>query len=365
MLLPQTASPPVTRTPSTAPPPLPTALPFPGGRPDLTALSNFAALRGQLRVSFGPDCNIACWFCHNEGDVPPGTTRDDRSQQPRQRVLCAGHYVQIIGALIGAGMRRVHFTGGEPLISKLTRPVLEGLHPFAAPDTTFSLITNGLLVPRCLPWLRQTPLDKVKVSLHYFSDTTFQLIARTRLPVSAVLEGIDAARDAFERVELNTLLQRQNQHEVPAILHYALERRLPVQFIELVDTGFNAPDRQAAVPADDLVALLRSMTSVERVEIAGVGQGRRVFTIDGLEIEVIHRELGRHHVGQCGTCPIRSSCVEGFWALRLDHAGGLTPCLLREDLRLDLSPLLSGADPDTTVPAAVAGYVAAFTEGTL
>ncbi|MDH6127962.1 radical SAM protein [Kitasatospora sp. GP82] len=331
----------------------------------MTALRNFAALRGQLRVSLTPDCNIGCLFCHNEGDVPPGTTRADSSQQPRTGVLCAEHYIMVIGSLIRAGLKRVYFTGGEPLMSANARPVLEGMHQFAAPDVTFSLITNGVLLARHLPWLRRTALDKIKVSLHYFSDDTFREIARTRLPVSTVLGGIDAARDAFEQVELNTLLQQQNQHEIPKILHYAFERRLPVQFIELVDTDFNADTGATSIRADDLVALLRTMTRDERTEIAGVGQGRRIFTIDGLEIEVIHRQLGRHHVGQCGSCPLRPKCVEGFWALRLDHAGGLMPCLLREDLRLDLAPILSTPDAATTVAATVAQHVAAFTEGTL
>lgn len=340
------------------------AVPPPAAAPDMTGLSNFAALRGQLRVSLGPACNIWCWFCHNEGDVPPGATKDDRSLQPRQRFLCVDHYILIIGALIEAGMRRVFFTGGEPLASRLARPVLEGVARFSAPDVTFTLITNGLLVPRALPWLRRTPLDKIKVSLHYFSDDTFHEIARANRPISAVLDGIEAAREAFERVEINTLIQRQNQHEIPAILDYALERRMPVQFIELVDTDFNAPGNSAAVSADDLVALLRTMASSERVEVAGVGQGRRIFTVDGIEVEVIHRELGRHHVGQCGTCPIKPQCVEGFWALRLDHAGGLMPCLLREDLRLDLAPLLS-EQGGPAAARAVARHVAAFTEGTL
>ncbi|MGW1764022.1 radical SAM protein [Streptomyces sp. NPDC002073] len=332
----------------------------------MTALHNFAALNGQLRVSVGPECNIACWFCHNEGDVPPGTTKNDRSQQPRRRVLCAAHYVMIIGALIGHGLKRVYFTGGETLASKLARPVMEGMSQFTAPDVTFSLITNGILLPRCLPWLRETPLDKIKVSLHYITDESFRDIARTRLPVATVLNGIDAAREVFDQVELNTLLQRQNAHEISSILDYALQRRLPIQFIELVDTSFNAPSSQSsAVSADDLVSRLRTLTRDERVEIAGVGQGRRVFTVDGLEIEVIHRELGRHHVGQCGTCPVRPQCIEGFWALRLDHAGGLMPCLLREDLRLDISPLLDHSDAPASVAAAVAAHVAAFTEGRL
>ncbi|MEU7021652.1 radical SAM protein [Streptomyces sp. NPDC046203] len=330
-----------------------------------TALRNFAALRGQLRVSLGPDCNIACWFCHNEGDIPPGSAREDHTLRPRRRLLCAEHFVTIIGALIAQGLKRVYFTGGEPLASRLARPVLEGMRQFAAPDVGFSLITNGVLLPRAVPWLRETALDKVKVSLHYFSDETFREIAGTRLPVSAVLTGIEAAREAFERVELNTLLQRQNEHEIRSILEYALEHRMPIQFIELVDTDFNASRQSAAISAERLIAHLRTLTGTERVEIAGVGQGRRVFTVDGLEIEVIHRELGRHHVGQCGSCPLRPRCVEGFWALRLDHAGGLQPCLLRDDLRLDLAGPLATADAPTTIATAVAGHVAAFTEGTL
>ena len=40
-------------------------------------------------------------------------------------------------------------------------------------------------------------------------------------------------------MELNTLLQKENAHEVRQILDFALERRMPVQFIELVGTDFN------------------------------------------------------------------------------------------------------------------------------
>ncbi|MEU6852495.1 hypothetical protein ABZ901_21555 [Actinacidiphila alni] len=116
------------------------------------------------------------------------------------------------------------------------------------------------------------------------------------------------------------------------------------------------------MPADGIIAHLRTLTHDEHVEVAGVGQGRRVFRVDGVEIDVIHRDLGRHHVGQCGSCALRDRCVEGFWALRVDHAGGVQPCLLRDDLRLGVSRLLG--DP-AGLASAVAEHVAAFTEGTL
>ncbi|MFD4509809.1 radical SAM protein [Streptomyces sp. NPDC058464] len=328
---------------------------------DSTALQNFVALRGQLRVSFTPRCNIACWFCHNEGDVPPPLTKADRSLQPRPRALDPDGYLTLIRALMAAGLKRVYFTGGEPLTSSMARPVLEGL-PEQAPDASYTLITNGTRIRTHQAWLARTRLDKVKVSLHYFSDESLRAIAGTRITIDTVLDGIEAARETFPQVELNTLLQQENAHEVAHILDFALERRLPVQFIELVGTDFNEARASSAVSADAILAYLRTLTSDEHVEIAGVGQGRRVFRIDGVEIDVIHRDLGRHHVGQCGTCPLRSQCVEGFWALRVDHNGGVQPCLLRDDLRLNVADLLS--DPDR-LAAAVTGHVASFTEGTL
>ncbi|MFD9812534.1 radical SAM protein [Streptomyces sp. NPDC059080] len=334
-----------------------------GSKPstDWTALHNFAALRGQLRVSLTPRCNIACWFCHNEGDVPPPLTRRDRTQQPRERALTADNYLMLISALMDAGLKRVYFTGGEPLTSPLARPVLERL-PAPAPDASYTLITNGTLVRAHQSWLAKTHLDKIKVSLHYFSDASLNAIAGTRIGIDTVLDGIEAARESVPRVEVNTLLLKENTHEVRAILDFALQRRLPVQFIELVSTDFNAARSASAVPADAIVTHLRTLTHDEHVEVAGTGQGRRVFRVDGVEIDVIHRHLGRHHVGQCGTCPLRSTCVEGFWALRADHNGGLQPCLLRDDLRLDVRDHLS--DP-ARLAEAVAGHLAAFTEGVL
>ncbi|MEU6278195.1 radical SAM protein [Streptomyces populi] len=328
---------------------------------DFTALKNFAALRGQLRISFTPRCNIACWFCHNEGDVPPPLTRLDRSWQPRPRTMVPNGYLTLISSLMDAGLKRVYFTGGEPLTSPMARPVLESL-PKQGPDASYTLITNGTRVRTHRSWLSRTRLDKAKVSLHYLSDESLRAIAGTHIGIDTVLEGIEVAREIFPRVELNTLLQRKNAHEVERILDWALERRLPVQFIELVETDFNGARADSAVSADAIVRYLRTLTRDEHVEIAGVGQGRRIFRIDGLEIDVLHRDLGRHHVGQCGTCPLRPRCVEGFWALRVDHNGTVQPCLLRNDLRLSVNELLSSPERLT---AAVAGHVTSFTEGTL
>jgi cyclic pyranopterin phosphate synthase len=323
---------------------------------------DFARRGGQLRVSFTPRCQLGCWFCHNEGEIPPRITRRDRTRQPRPRVLTAGDFLTAIGAMTAAGIRRVFFTGGEPLLSPLARPVLEGIPAHDSARYATTLITNGLTLTRDLPWLAATCLDRIKVSLHYFSDASIAAIASGKPgDIATIKAGIEAAVRLIPAVEINLLLQEHNAHEVQDIIGYARRTGVNVQVLELVGTGHNTGlgDR---ISSAGISAWLRAIATGEQVITTGTGQGKRVFTVDPITVEVIDASLGRHHTGQCGTCPQRPRCTEGFWALRLDSAGTLAPCLLRPDLRLDITS--TTGDP-AALTAAVNAHLDAFTEGAL
>src|SRR5215469_4713737 len=197
---------------------------------------DFARRGGQLRLSFTPRCQLGCWFCHNEGEIPPRITRRDRTRQPRPRALTAEDFLTAITAMTSAGIRRVFFTGGEPLLSPLARPVLEGIPAHDLAQYTTTLITNGLTLTRDLPWLAATCLDRVKVSLHYFSDASIAAIADGKPgDVATIKEAVTV----IPSVEVNLLLQEHNAHEVPDIIAFARALGVSVQVIELVDTGHN------------------------------------------------------------------------------------------------------------------------------
>jgi cyclic pyranopterin phosphate synthase len=324
--------------------------------------ADFARRGGQLRVSFTPRCQLGCWFCHNEGEIPPRITRADRTRQPRPRALAAGDFLTAIGALTAAGIRRVFFTGGEPLLSPLARPVIEGIPGHDPAEYTTTLITNGLTLTRDLPWLAATALDRVKVSLHYFSDASIAAIAAGRPgDIAKIKAGIEAAARLIPAVEINVLLQEQNAHEVRDIIGYARRTGVSVQIIELVGTDANT-GLGSKVSSAAITTWLRTIATGEQVITTGTGQGKRVFTLDPITVEVIDASLGRHHAGQCQTCPLRARCTEGFWALRLDSAGALAPCLLRPDLRLDITAAVG--DP-AALTTAVSAHLDAFAEGTL
>jgi GTP 3',8-cyclase len=324
--------------------------------------ASFARRGGQLRVSFTPRCQLGCWFCHNEGEIPPRITHHDRAIQPRPRAMTAAAFTTAIGAMTAAGIRRVFFTGGEPLLSPLARPVLESIPTHDPAQYTTTMITNGLTLTRDLPWLAATSLDRIKVSLHYFSDASIAAIAEGKPgDVATIRAGIEAAVQVIPAVELNLLIQEQNAHEVADIVSYARGLGVSMQIIELVSTTANT-GLGRKIPSAGITAWLRTIATSERVITTGTGQGKRVFTMDRITIEVIDASLGRYHVGQCRTCPSQSRCTEGFWALRLDSAGSLAPCLLRPDLRLDITR--HAGDP-VALAGAVSAHLNAFTEGTL
>ena len=323
---------------------------------------DFARRGGQLRVSFTPRCQLGCWFCHNEGEIPPRVTHHDRSIRPRPRAMTAEAFLTAINVMTTAGIRRVFFTGGEPLLSPLARPVLEGIPAHDPDQYSTTLITNGMTLARDLPWLAATSLDRIKVSLHYFSDQSIAAIAEGKPgDVATIKAGIEAAVQVIPAVEVNLLLQEHNAHEVGDIIDYGRRLGVGMQIIELVGTDANAGLGQK-LPSTGIAAWLRTVASSEQVITSGTGQGKRVFTVDPVTIEVIDASLGRHHVGQCRACPARDRCTEGFWALRLDSAGTLTPCLLRPDLRLDVT---GHAGNPAALAAAVSGHLEAFDQGTL
>jgi cyclic pyranopterin phosphate synthase len=197
---------------------------------------------------------------------------------------------------------------------------------------------------------------------HYFSDASIAAIAEGKPgDITTIKAGIEAAVRVIPAVEINVLLQEQNAHEVHDIISYARQIGTSVQIIELVGTDRNAGLGEK-VPSAAINTWLRVIASIEQVITAGTGQGKRVFTLDPITIEVIDASLGRHHVGECTTCPARTRCTEGFWALRVDSSGTLIPGLLRPDLRLDILPHIT--DP-ARLAAMIDAHLDSFADGTL
>jgi cyclic pyranopterin phosphate synthase len=256
----------------------------------------------NLRVSLTPKCNLACMYCHREGEKTP------------EGPLSAAEIAEVLRVAAGFGIRSVKFTGGEPMLRtdliEIVRSVPAGMES--------SITTNGTLLAGLAADLKQAGLRRVNVSLDSLDPATYKKITGTDR-LSDVLEGIDAALGTgLTPIKLNmVVLKGINDHEIDDFLSYVRGNRdLVLQLIELMN--FNDCDYHG-----DLNGLEDSLASRSKQIITRRMLHPKKYCLDGAEVEVV-RPL--HNTEFCAYCN----------RLRVTSDGKLKPCLLRTDNHIDI-----------------------------
>ena len=147
----------------------------------------------SIRISINRECNLACFYCHNEG------------MTSGRRTMTLQEIVDLARLAAGLGIRRVKLTGGEPLERGDVVDVVGSISPLF---DNVSMTTNAIGLASLANDLRAAGLDRVNISLHSVDAETYHKICgKDRL--HEVLAGVDAALDAGLRpVKLNMVLLR-------------------------------------------------------------------------------------------------------------------------------------------------------------
>ncbi|GID31727.1 radical SAM protein [Paractinoplanes brasiliensis] len=176
----------------------------------------------KLRLITTGACNLACFYCHNEGQA-----KEDTFARPGdlRRVSTA---VRDRGLLVS----EVTISGGEPLL----HPELDDIVSLAADVCArVTMVSNGLLADgRRLDRLAAAGLRKLRLGVDSL-DTTKPRPSRGRLPTPFVVgEVIETARAAGLEVDLNTVLTRYNRQEVGTLIALAQTMNVSIKFFEHV-----------------------------------------------------------------------------------------------------------------------------------
>lgn len=257
----------------------------------------------NLRVSLTPRCNLACMYCHAEGERAPS------------HEISADQIAEILRIACNLGIRKVKFTGGEPLLRDDVCDIVASVPP----GIESSMTTNGILLEDIARDLKRAGLSRVNISLDTLDPNRYiRITGRDRL--NDVLTGIDAAlRAGLIPVKLNmVLLKGINEDEVDRFLQFVRQRRqIILQLIELLE--FNDCMLHA-----DLGSVEQKLKQRSEWISTRKMQHRRKYCIEGAEVEVV-RPL--HNTEFCAFCN----------RLRVTSDGKLKPCLLRTDNHLDIS----------------------------
>jgi cyclic pyranopterin phosphate synthase len=245
--------------------------------------------------------------------------------------------VRVTRVFAGLGVRKVRLTGGEPLLRHGIERLVEMLVSIEGIDDV-AMTTNGSLLAKKAPLLRDAGLNRVTVSLDSLDPETFRAMSDVKIPVSRVIEGIAAAAEAgLTPVKINTVVKR-GVNDGPGLLDLAAfgrEHGYVVRFIEFMDVGnTNGWCMDEVVPAAAIVEAINAVWPIEPVDPTYVGEvaARYRYLDGGGEVGVITSITQPF----CGTCT----------RARLSAKGELYTCLFA-DLGYDLrEPLRDGASDE-------------------
>lgn len=302
-------------------------------------------IQQKLRISLTEHCNLACFFCHNEGQGP--------IRRQAGESLSVAEIVSVAGAALEEATTKIKLTGGEPLLFRSGRDnIITLVREIAAlrqEGHTFdlSMTTNGSLLPEYADQLASAGLDRVTVSVTTLDETVFgKLISPSRQLLSRGLEGLHAAQEAgLLPLKINAALYHSsktrglgNLNELPELLDVALAvGAAELRFYTLLwHKNFSAFGEFyqffSSEMRDALVALLKSQDVV--------GPSETVDALASLALRFADRaypkveygvDLGRLKIGfeamKYGRLSDRSGLQEGPYAVRLSADGALRATL--------------------------------------
>ena len=286
----------------------------------------------DLRVSLTDRCNLRCAYC-----MPA----EGLAWIPGPDVLTDDEVVRLVGvAVTRLGVRKIRFTGGEPLLRRGLAGIVAAVGRFRTDEgerPELSLTTNGIGLDRQVAALVHAGLERVNVSLDSLDRERYAALARRdRLP--DVLRGLEAAGAAGLRpVKVNTVAMRgANDVDIVPLAEFCLARGYELRFIEHMPLGpQHAWDRSQLMAGAEILARLSERFELTPAPGRGSSPSENWLVAAGK-----NHPAGRIGVIASVTAPFCAACDR----TRLTADGQVRTCLFSHtetDLR---SPLRAGAD---------------------
>lgn len=181
-----------------------------------------------VRISVTDRCNFRCTYCMPaEGVV----------WQDHAHIMSFEEILNLCHTLVSLNVRKIRFTGGEPLVRRGMIGFLLKLRE-QLPELNIALTTNASLLDGVADKLKKVGLSALNISLDTLNPGKFRDITRIG-DIKSVFRGILSARDAgITNIKLNTVLVRGfNDDEVEDILQFAIKSNALLRLIEFMPLG--------------------------------------------------------------------------------------------------------------------------------
>ncbi len=153
--------------------------------------------------------------------------------QPRGEILTFDEIEQVVRRLATAGVRKLRFTGGEPLVRK-DLPVLLRRVALVPGIAEVALTTNGVLLAGYADELYAAGVRRINIHLDTLDPERYRRITR-RDELGRVMAGLEAAQRAGLSIKINAVAVRGfSEPDLAPLAHYGRNNGIEIRFIEFM-----------------------------------------------------------------------------------------------------------------------------------
>ena len=250
-----------------------------------------------MRVSVTDLCNLRCRYCMPAEGVIKKSHDDIMSEE---------EIITVIESASELGIRKIRFTGGEPLVKKNIISICRRTHEIPGINE-ICITTNGILLPQFAQSLKDSGVERVNISLDTLRPEKYSYITRGG-NIADVLRGIESAIQTGFRVKINTvLIMGFNDDEISDMAGMTRDNDIDIRFIELMPMVENFAD--GFISSQKILDML---PDIEPLESDGVA---KIYSLKN----------ARGRIGFIS--PISESFCDSCNRIRLTADGYLKPCL--------------------------------------
>lgn len=186
-------------------------------------IDRFGRVINYLRISVTDRCNLRCIYCMPKEGI---------KYKRRNEILSYEEIYDFVKVGLGLGIKKIRLTGGEPLIRRDIRRLIEMLSSLSEVED-LSLTTNGTLLSEYAWKLKLAGLKRVNISLDSLNPNKYRRITRGG-EIIHTLKGIEAAIQAgLNPVKINCVILRgMNDNEIEDFIRFGQRHQIMVQFIQ-------------------------------------------------------------------------------------------------------------------------------------
>ena len=215
---------------------------------------NHGRAHNYLRISITEHCNLRCTYCMPAEGI---------ALTPRAHLMTADEIVTIAKTFVKLGVTKIRLTGGEPLVRKDAKIIIEQLGKLGVELT---LTTNGILVHEFIDTFKEAGITTLNVSIDSLKKDKFNQITR-RNYFEKLIENLDLLEANNFKVKLNVVVIKGfNDNEIIDFIEMTKDRNIQIRFIEFMPFDGNQWNKEKLVSYAEILSQINAFYTEQKVE---------------------------------------------------------------------------------------------------